>query len=70
MVCGMPHATAVLAREFARRAIAHRSARARRPDGTGTDERDGGSGVTCGVPVTLWGCVPCLEYMLGQCLSA
>ena len=62
MLCGSLRAAVVVARPVPRQAIAHRSAR--RPD-PGADERDGGSGVTCGVPVTLWGCVPYLEYMLG-----
>ena len=36
----------------------------------GADGRDGGSGVPGGIPLTLGGCLPCLEYMLVQCLSA
>ena len=66
MVCGAPRATSVLRRARGRDVRSHIGAQAGQ---TGADERDGGSGVTCGVRVTLWGCVPCLEYMLGQCLS-
>ena len=65
MVCGSPRAAAVLASQVARHAIADW-----RAGQTGADGRDRGPQVPCGVPMTLWGCVPCLEYMLGQCLSA
>ena len=50
VVCGVSRAAAVMAREVARRAIAHRSA----PRPTGRRWHDGGPEASCEVLLTLW----------------
>ena len=62
-------AAAEVAIEVARRAIAPMGGWARtRPAGTDGRVREGR--VSCGVLMTLWGCMACLEWVLGPALSA